>query len=61
MVTEIADILVRGGSEDEFADAVRQGLTIVAGTPGFLGARLTRSVETPTRFVLLIEWETVEA
>lgn len=61
MVTEIADFAVLPGTEDKFADAVREGLALVSGTPGFRQARLTRCIETPTRFVLLIEWDTLEA
>ena len=30
-------------------------------TPGYRSSRLTRSVESPRRFVLLIEWDSVEA
>jgi heme-degrading monooxygenase HmoA len=61
MVLEIADFRVKAGTEDAFAAAVREGLALIGQTPGFLGARLTRSIESPSRFVLLIEWETVEA
>lgn len=61
MITEIADFRVVADKQEEFADAVREGVAIVASTPGFLRARLTRSIETPSRFVLLIDWETVEA
>ncbi|WP_219415146.1 antibiotic biosynthesis monooxygenase family protein [Pseudonocardia nigra] len=61
MVLEIADLNVRPGTEDEFAAAVREGVRYIADTPGFGGARLTRSIETPTRFVLLVEWDSVEA
>lgn len=61
MVTEIADFRVLADRQEEFADAVREGLRYVSDTPGFRSARLTRSVETPTRFVLLIEWDSVEA
>jgi heme-degrading monooxygenase HmoA len=61
MVTEIADIRVLAERQEEFADAVRKGLGFVSGTSGFRSARLTRSVETPTRFVLIIEWDSVEA
>jgi heme-degrading monooxygenase HmoA len=61
MVTEIADFTVLAASQEQFADAVREGLKFVAETPGFRNARLTRSIETPTRFVLMIEWDTVEA
>ncbi|WP_300017385.1 antibiotic biosynthesis monooxygenase family protein [Pseudonocardia sp.] len=61
MITEIADFRVLTDMQEQFADAVREGLAIIADTPGFLRARLTRSIETPTRYVLLIDWETVEA
>lgn len=61
MVTEIADVTVLAESQEQFADVVREGLKFVAETPGFRNARLTRSIETPTRFVLMIEWDSVEA
>jgi heme-degrading monooxygenase HmoA len=61
MITEIADFRVVADKQEEFADAVREGVAIVADTPGFIRARLTRSIENPSRFVLLIDWETVEA
>jgi heme-degrading monooxygenase HmoA len=61
MVLEIADITVLPGTDDEFADAVREGIRYVADTPGFRSARLTRGIETPGRYVLLIEWDSIEA
>jgi heme-degrading monooxygenase HmoA len=61
MVLEIADIAVKPGSEDEFAAAVREGIKFVSDTPGFGSARLTRGVESPSRFVLLVEWDSIEA
>ena len=61
MVLEIADFAVLPGTEDEFAAAVHQGLAYVSDTPGFRNARLTRSVESRSRFVLLIEWDSLEA
>jgi heme-degrading monooxygenase HmoA len=61
MVLEIADFTIKAGTEDEFAAAVKEALPFVAATPGFLGARLSRGIESPSRFVLLIEWESVEA
>jgi heme-degrading monooxygenase HmoA len=61
MVLEIADIAVLPGTEEEFADAVRKGIRYVSDTPGFRTARLTRGVESPSRFILLIEWDSVEA
>jgi len=61
MVLEIADIAVKPGTEEQFIDAVREGIKYVSDTPGFGSARLTRGVESPSRFVLLIEWDSVEA
>jgi heme-degrading monooxygenase HmoA len=61
MVLEIADFAVQPGTEDDFAAAVRQGLRYVSDTPGFRTARLTRGAESPSRFVLLIEWDSIEA
>jgi len=61
MVLEIADIAVLPGTEDDFGAAVRDGIRFASDTPGFRSAQLKRSVETPSRFVLLIEWDNLEA
>ncbi|MDN5857491.1 MAG: antibiotic biosynthesis monooxygenase [Pseudonocardia sp.] len=61
MILEIAEFRVLADRADEFPAAVEHGLQYVAATPGFRTARLTRSIESPSRFVLLIEWDTVEA
>ncbi len=61
MVLEIAEITILPGTDEEFAAAVREGIRYVSDTPGFRGARLTKGIETPGRFVLLIEWDSVEA
>jgi heme-degrading monooxygenase HmoA len=61
MVLEIADFAVRPGTEEEFAAAYREALPLLAATPGFRSARMTRGIESPTRFVLLVEWDSLEA
>jgi heme-degrading monooxygenase HmoA len=61
MVLEIADVAVLPGKEDKFIAAVRDGLAYVAATPGFRSVRVTRGRESPSRFVLLIEWDSLEA
>lgn len=61
MVLEVALIDVRPGEEDAFALAYRKGHETLATTPGCRGVRMTRGVESPSRFVLLVEWDTVEA
>lgn len=61
MVLEVALIDVTAGSEDAFAAAYAQAAPLVAQTDGCRSMRMTRGIETPTRFVLLVEWDSVEA
>ena len=61
MVLEVALIDVLPGREEEFAAAYRQGRPILAGTPGCRSVRMTRGFESPSRFVLLVEWDSVAA
>ncbi|HSY16123.1 MAG TPA: antibiotic biosynthesis monooxygenase family protein [Jatrophihabitantaceae bacterium] len=61
MVLEVADIDITPGSEEAFIACYRVAREVLIGTPGCKSARLTRSVETPSRFVLLVEWDSVEA
>ncbi|MCW2567866.1 MAG: Antibiotic biosynthesis monooxygenase [Mycobacterium sp.] len=61
MVLEVALIDVRPGSEDAFAAAYGKGRELLESTPGCRSVRMTRGVESPSRFVLLVEWDSVEA
>jgi heme-degrading monooxygenase HmoA len=61
MVLEVADIEVHPGTEDDFAAAYRGVRDVLLGTPGCRSARMTRGVESPSRFVLLVEWDDLEA
>jgi heme-degrading monooxygenase HmoA len=61
MVLEVAVIDVLPGHEELFADAYRRGHPILAGTPGCRSVRMTHGIESPSRFVLLVEWDSVEA
>lgn len=56
MVTELADITVT--DVEGFPAAFRRGAVHLDGA-GARSVRLTRSVESPARFVLLVEWDTV--
>jgi heme-degrading monooxygenase HmoA len=61
MVLEVALIDVLKGDEGRFAEAYGRAYPILASTPGCLAVRMTRGVESASRFVLLVEWESVEA
>ena len=60
MVLEVALFDVRPGTEAEFEAAYRQVRQVVAGSAGCRSMRMTRGVETPSRFVLLVEWDSVD-
>ena len=60
MVLEIAEIHVVDGAGAGFVEAYRRAVRHLLASPGCRSARLTRGVETPTRFVLLVEWDTLE-
>lgn len=60
-VLEVAIIDVRDGAQAEFADAYRGARSILAGTEGVRSIRMTHGVERPSRFVLLVEWDSIEA
>ncbi len=60
-VLEVATITVTPGSEDAFAEAYRDARHLVAGSEGCRSMRMTRGVESPSTFVLLVEWDSVEA
>lgn len=61
MVLEVADIEVHPGQEEAFAAAYRSVRDVLAGTSGCTSVRMTRGIESPSRFVLLVEWDDVEA
>jgi heme-degrading monooxygenase HmoA len=61
MVLEVALIDVNPGQEDAFAAAYRKAYPLLDGTPGCRSIRMTRGIETASRFVLLVEWDSVES
>ncbi len=59
MVLEVAiiDVTDAAGFEAAYLGA----RSILADTPGCWSVRMTHGIERPGRFVLLVEWESVEA
>ncbi|MEW2556001.1 antibiotic biosynthesis monooxygenase family protein [Streptomyces zhihengii] len=60
MITEIAQIEIDPGREKEFEEAVARALPLFLGAEGCHGVDLHRSVENPSRYRLMVRWETVE-
>ncbi|MGB8650361.1 MAG: antibiotic biosynthesis monooxygenase family protein [Mycobacteriales bacterium] len=61
MVLEVALIDVTPGAEQAFSASYGAARAVLAGSAGCRSVRMTQGVETPTRFVLLVEWDSVEA
>jgi heme-degrading monooxygenase HmoA len=61
MVLEVALFDITPGQEDEFAKAYATARPLLVTTPGCRSARMTRGIESPSRFVLLVEWDSVQA
>jgi heme-degrading monooxygenase HmoA len=61
MVLEVARIDVLPGQEAAFASACAKGRDLLTGTPGCQSVRMTRGIESPARFILLVEWDSIEA
>lgn len=61
MILEHAILPVRPGREEEFEVAFAEAKPIIASMPGFIDLTLSRSIETPGEYLLLVHWESVEA
>jgi heme-degrading monooxygenase HmoA len=61
MITEHAVLPVIPGQEAEFIETMDRAKAIIASAPGFVSLRVSRGIESPRSFLLLVEWETLEA
>ena len=61
MVREVALFDVIPGQEDAFEAAYLDARKQLEQAEGSGAIRMSRGIETPTRFVLQVEWESVEA
>jgi heme-degrading monooxygenase HmoA len=61
VITEHAVLPVIPGREGEFMEAMDRAKGIIAASPGFLSLRVERGLERPGCFLLLVQWETLEA
>lgn len=61
MILEIADFRIQPGQQAAFEAAIREGIgKALSQSPGFIRASVQRGVESPERYVLLVEWQTLE-
>ncbi|WP_432497450.1 antibiotic biosynthesis monooxygenase family protein [Kineococcus auxinigenes] len=60
MVLEHALLDVRPGQEDAFEEAFDRARGTISSMPGFRSLRLSRCLERPGTYLLLVEWNTLE-
>ena len=60
MILEHAALQVVPGKEAEFEAAFTQAKGLISSMPGFISLSLSRGIEQPSTYLLLVEWETLE-
>ena len=60
MIIEIAQLTIRPGSERQFESAFPAAIKVLGGSRGYLSHELRRSMETPNRYALCVQWQTLE-
>lgn len=62
MPLERAELVIKEGLEADFAAAMdARGKALLAGIAGVRSVSLGRGVENPAKFMLLVDWETMDA
>lgn len=60
MILEMATLEIRPGQTDAFEAAFAQASPIIAAAPGYLSHELRHCIESPHRYLLLVNWCSVE-
>ncbi|MCA1007616.1 antibiotic biosynthesis monooxygenase [Rhodococcus hoagii] len=60
MILEHAPLQVKPGHADHFEAAFAQAKRIISAMPGFRRLSLSRCIERPDGYLLLVEWDTLE-
>lgn len=62
MLLERAELLIKSGAETAFAAAMHErGIPLLRGVAGVRSVSMGRGVENPGKFMLLVEWESMDA
>ena len=60
MILEVAILDVIPGKEKDFQTAFEQASPIIASRKGYISHHLQRCIEQENRYILLVNWETLE-
>ncbi|MFI2811293.1 antibiotic biosynthesis monooxygenase family protein [Microbulbifer sp. JSM ZJ756] len=57
---EVAQLDIRPGQCDAFEAAFKRAQAIISSMPGYLSHQLQKCIEKDHRYLLLVQWETLE-
>ena len=60
MVLEVAVLDVKPGQSRDFEAAFGQAQTILSSMEGYISHQLQKCLEKPNRYILLVNWQTLE-
>lgn len=61
MILELVDIRIEAGQQAAFDKAIKHGVeTVISKAKGYKGYSVHKGIESPERYVLQIQWETLE-
>lgn len=61
MILEVADVYIKPNTQPAFESAIRESVDkYISKAKGFISFELQKSIEDETRYIFLIQWETLE-
>ena len=61
MTIEHALLHIKPGQKEAFATTMESAKSIIASIPGFIDLTVSRGIESPGTFLLIVHWESLEA
>ena len=60
MILEVAILDIKPNQNTVFETAFKEAEKIISSMQGYVSHQLQKSIETPNRYILLVNWETLE-
>jgi Antibiotic biosynthesis monooxygenase len=60
MILEVASLEIIKGQEQNFESMFKKAQYIISSMSGFISHQLQKSIETDGKYILLVNWETLE-
>ena len=60
MILEVAMLEVKQGQEPEFEAAFKKAQAIICSISGYVSHLVQRCIEQPNKYILLVNWQTLE-